>query len=161
MADIFTDNSAVRNESGVQNNENISDEIDVDPCVDAANAEVFQAVSNRYTTPLSNTAAYEGSMADMYLRKLATQLGSCYLMKALYEGQGGDLMESVEDKCKTVRERLTMVAGGTVKLYLDDGSELDIRDSGLKTPTGFPTNSSLYNTEDPTDIPYFSTQDVF
>ncbi len=161
MADVFTDNSAVRIESAVENNNEIDDNKHVEPCVDAANAEVFNAVSTRYTTPLSDQTGYEGSMSERFLVKLATQLGACYLQRMMFQGQGGDIAESTEDMCEMVEKKLEDIRSGDRKLILDDGNELPVRDGALNSPTGFPLNTDLSPATTPTNISYSSTQDVF
>lgn len=161
MADFFTDESAVRIEAGIADNSNIDDDTRVTPAVEAANAELFNAVSTRYTTPLSDQTGYEGSMTEKFLKKLATQLGACYVNRALYPGQGGDIAESIESICESAEDKLEQIRTGERKLILDDGNEIPVRDGANNAPSGFPLNTDLEDSASPTNIPSFSTQDVF
>jgi len=160
-ADIFTTIAKVKRAAGCQDNTNVDDTLDVTPTVDRANYKMRQAIGNRYQLPLNSISGYTGSELEKGLVETATQLGSCYLRRLLYEGQGGDIMDTTEAICDQAFEELNKLADGDEKIKLDDGTELPLEEGASNSPSGFPLNSDLEDTSDPVNIPAFTTQDVF
>lgn len=149
--DSFTTIELTRADAGFANNTNITDPT-IEVFVKAANGEMNTAIAGRYVVPLSNDSQYSGSLAESYLKNLATSLASGLLMLRQYEGQGGDMEDLALAKIRSVRTQLKEIQKGMRVLIGTDGNEFDLRNSSRQSIDGFPesatANPSVFSMDD-------------
>jgi hypothetical protein len=137
----FTNSDLVRLDSGMDDNNFIQDE-NVDFFVDAADAEVMQAVGQHYVVPLdtANPTNWDGSPAQAILKLIATQIASCELTKQQFENAGGNYTDLASMKCKKARSKLKKIVMRELRLYGSDGSELAVIQATNRGVFGCPQN---------------------
>jgi len=144
MALIYTTEEAIRRDAGFVNNSNVSDENDILPNGESAEAEIDGEIAVRYRLPFSDNAFFSGSQAEKVLEAIARMLGAGYLQLQLYEGQGGIITEQAYKKISIAKSRLNKIAKGEIILVGNDGLELTQNSLGIgqKSLSGLPNSNS-------------------
>lgn len=132
----------VRSEAGFTNNTNIDDTNDVTPHTEDAEGEVYSAVSQIYTLPLSDNSYWADSPGEAFLSGITTRLAAGLLMLKMYEGQGGVILEKANEKVDRAREQLKMILDRTFVLIDSQGNEIATRDSALTGLSGLPNSGN-------------------
>ncbi len=151
-AEVFTTVTLTRREAGFENNTDVKDTEDIEPSVDSANGEIEGCVGSRYTLPLSDNTNYTGSGAESFLVELATQLAAGELQMQQFEGMGGNILRTAQDKIDLVREKMEKLKAGKIMLVDTEGVELSLVESALSAVSGFPKNSDLTDPDEPTVV---------
>jgi len=135
----YTTTVKVRQEAGMVNNTNLSDNTVITPLIEEAHSEVQGRISGRYVLS-ALTTLFTGSQAEKLLGRIEALLAAGYLLQREYPQEDGDNAEG-DARVKRAIDLIDAIMDGSIKLLNTAGTEytlLGSRASGISIGTTCP-----------------------